>query len=110
MRSGTGRLVEQGLVSPATVRAVAVRDRWDRLRAAGTRSPAELLWFAAPSRAATMARLLAHRGALAGALVVGLTRAAAISMYAELEVLAIYLIVIVVLVARPAGLFGKAVE
>lgn len=50
------------------------------------------------------------RGALAGALVVGLTRAAAISWYAELEVLAIYLIVIVVLVARPAGLFGKPVE
>jgi branched-chain amino acid transport system permease protein len=50
------------------------------------------------------------RGALGGALVVGLTRAAAISTYAELEVLAIYVIVIVVLVARPAGLFGKAVE
>lgn len=50
------------------------------------------------------------RGALAGALVVGLTRAAAITWYAELEVLAIYLIVIVVLVARPAGLFGKPVE
>jgi branched-chain amino acid transport system permease protein len=47
------------------------------------------------------------RGALAGALVVGLTRAAAITYYAELEVLAIYLIVIVVLVVRPAGLFGK---
>ncbi len=50
------------------------------------------------------------RGALVGALVVGLTRAAAIRWYAELEVLAIYLIVIVVLVARPAGLFGKPVE
>jgi branched-chain amino acid transport system permease protein len=50
------------------------------------------------------------RGALAGALVVGLTRAAAISWYAELEVLAIYLIVIVVLVVRPAGLFGKPAE
>ncbi len=50
------------------------------------------------------------RGALAGALVVGLVRAAAISYYAELEVLAIYLIVIVVLIARPAGLFGRAVE
>ena len=50
------------------------------------------------------------RGALVGALVVGLTRAAAIRYYAELEVLAIYLIVIVVLVARPAGLFGKPVE
>jgi branched-chain amino acid transport system permease protein len=50
------------------------------------------------------------RGAIAGALVVGLTRALAISFYAELEVLAIYVIVIVVLVARPAGLFGKPVE
>jgi len=50
------------------------------------------------------------RGALAGALVVGVTRALAIRYYAELEMLAIYLIVIVILVARPAGLFGKAVE
>ena len=50
------------------------------------------------------------RGALVGALVVGLTRAVAISFYAELEVLAIYLIVIVVLVVRPAGLFGRAIE
>jgi branched-chain amino acid transport system permease protein len=50
------------------------------------------------------------RGALAGALIVGLMRAAAISWYAELEILAIYLVVIVVLVARPAGLFGKAIE
>jgi len=50
------------------------------------------------------------RGALAGALVVGLTRALAISFYAELEVLAIYVIVIAVLVIRPAGMFGKPVE
>jgi len=50
------------------------------------------------------------RGALAGALIVGLMRAAAIVFYAELEILAIYLVVIVVLIARPAGLFGKAVE
>jgi len=50
------------------------------------------------------------RGALVGALIVGLTRAAAISFYAELEVLAIYVIVIAVLVARPTGLFGKPVE
>jgi branched-chain amino acid transport system permease protein len=50
------------------------------------------------------------RGALAGALIVGLMRAAAISWYAELEMLAIYLVVIVVLVARPAGLFGKPLE
>ena len=50
------------------------------------------------------------RGALVGALIVGLMRSAAISWYAELEMLAIYLVVIVVLVFRPAGLFGKAVE
>jgi branched-chain amino acid transport system permease protein len=50
------------------------------------------------------------RGALAGALIVGVMRALAIRYYAELEVLAIYLIVIVVLVARPAGLFGKPIE
>ena len=50
------------------------------------------------------------RGALVGALIVGLTRAAAISFYAELEVLAIYVIVIVILVLRPAGLFGKPIE
>jgi branched-chain amino acid transport system permease protein len=50
------------------------------------------------------------RGALVGALIVGLMRAAAISWYAELEMLAIYLVVIAVLIARPAGLFGKPVE
>ena len=50
------------------------------------------------------------RGALAGALVVGLMRAAAIRWYAELEMLAIYMVVIAVLIARPAGLFGKPVE
>jgi branched-chain amino acid transport system permease protein len=50
------------------------------------------------------------RGALAGALVVGLMRALAIRYYAELEMLAIYLVVIVVLIARPAGLFGKPIE
>lgn len=50
------------------------------------------------------------RGALVGALIVGLMRAAAISWYAELEMLAIYLVVIVVLIVRPAGLFGRAVE
>jgi len=50
------------------------------------------------------------RGALVGALIVGLMRAAAIRWYAELEMLAIYLVVIVVLVARPGGLFGKPME
>ncbi|HXF80446.1 MAG TPA: branched-chain amino acid ABC transporter permease [Usitatibacter sp.] len=50
------------------------------------------------------------RGALAGALVVGLLRAAAISWYSELEMLAIYLVVIGVLVLRPGGLFGRPLE
>ena len=50
------------------------------------------------------------RGALVGALIVGLMRAAAITWYAELEMLAIYLVVILVLIARPAGLHGKPIE
>jgi branched-chain amino acid transport system permease protein len=48
------------------------------------------------------------RGALAGALVVGVLRAIAISTYPEVEMLLIYLIVIAVLVLRPRGLFGGA--
>jgi branched-chain amino acid transport system permease protein len=48
------------------------------------------------------------RGALVGALVVGLLRSVAISVYPELEMLLIYLIVIAVLVLRPRGLFGTA--
>src|SRR5262245_54397802 len=47
------------------------------------------------------------RGALAGALIVGLIRAYAIVVYPEAEVLAIYVIVIGVLLLRPAGLFGR---
>jgi len=47
------------------------------------------------------------RGALAGALIVGLIRAFAIVFYPEAEVLAIYLIVIAVLLLRPVGLFGR---
>jgi branched-chain amino acid transport system permease protein len=50
------------------------------------------------------------RGALVGALIVGIMRALSIRYYAELEMLAIYLVVITILVARPAGLFGKPVE
>jgi len=49
------------------------------------------------------------RGALVGALIVGLIRAYAIVLYPEAEVLAIYLIVIAVLLLRPAGLFGRPV-
>jgi branched-chain amino acid transport system permease protein len=48
------------------------------------------------------------RGALVGALVVGVLRAVAISVYPELEMLLIYLIVIGVLILRPRGLFGGA--
>jgi branched-chain amino acid transport system permease protein len=47
------------------------------------------------------------RGALAGALIVGLIRGFAILLFPEVEVLAIYMIVIAVLIFRPAGLFGK---
>ena len=50
------------------------------------------------------------RGALVGALIVGLMRAAAITWYAEMEILAIYLVVILVLIVRPAGLHGKSIE
>ena len=46
-------------------------------------------------------------GALVGALIVGLIRAFAIVIYPEFEVLAIYVIVIAVLIFRPAGLFGR---
>src|SRR6185437_10630292 len=48
------------------------------------------------------------RGALASALIVGLIRALSIVFFPEVEVLAIYMIVIGVLLLRPAGLFGKA--
>jgi branched-chain amino acid transport system permease protein len=47
-------------------------------------------------------------GAMLGALVVGLIRAAAISIYPEFEMLAIYVIVIAVLILRPQGLLGKS--
>lgn len=50
------------------------------------------------------------RGALVGALIVGIMRAFAVSIYAEIDLLLIYLIVIAILIFKPAGLFGKAVE
>ena len=49
------------------------------------------------------------RGALVGALIVGLMRAAAISLIPELEMLSVYFVVVAVLILRPAGLFGKAI-
>ncbi|MGA7389330.1 MAG: branched-chain amino acid ABC transporter permease [Pseudolabrys sp.] len=48
------------------------------------------------------------RGALVGALIVGLIRALSIVFFPELEVLAIYVIVISVLIFRPVGLFGRS--
>jgi len=48
------------------------------------------------------------RGAFVGALVVGLLKAGAIAIWPEVEMLAIYVVVIGVLVLRPAGLFGRA--
>ena len=47
------------------------------------------------------------RGAFAGALIVGLIRALSLVIYPEAELLMIYVIVIGVLLLRPAGLFGK---
>jgi branched-chain amino acid transport system permease protein len=46
-------------------------------------------------------------GALVGALLVGFIRAVSLVVYPEFEVLAIYLIVIAVLLFKPAGLLGK---
>jgi branched-chain amino acid transport system permease protein len=46
-------------------------------------------------------------GALVGALLVGLIRAASLVVYPEAEILAIYLIVIGVLLLKPSGLFGR---
>jgi branched-chain amino acid transport system permease protein len=48
------------------------------------------------------------RGALLGALIVGLVRAVAIAKLPEAEILSVYLIVILTLIVRPYGLLGKA--
>ena len=48
------------------------------------------------------------RGAFVGALIVGLLKAGAIAIYPEVEMLAVYVVVIGVLVLRPAGLFARA--
>ena len=47
-------------------------------------------------------------GALAGALIVGVVREAGITLFPEVELAVLYLIAAVVLLARPAGLFGRA--
>jgi len=47
------------------------------------------------------------KGAFVGALAVGVLKSIAISTYPELEMLTIYIIVILVLVIKPQGLFGS---
>jgi len=47
-------------------------------------------------------------GALAGALIVGAVREAGITLFPEIELAVLYLIAAIVLLARPAGLFGRA--
>src|SRR5690349_1806718 len=47
-------------------------------------------------------------GAMVGALIVGLLRETAISVFPELELAVLYLIAAIVLLIRPAGLFGRA--
>ncbi|HEY9396695.1 MAG TPA: branched-chain amino acid ABC transporter permease [Burkholderiales bacterium] len=47
------------------------------------------------------------KGAVVGALIVGLVRAAALVFYPETEILAIYVIVLGVLIWRPSGLYGR---
>jgi len=49
------------------------------------------------------------RGAFAGALIVGVVKAVAIATWPDVEMLAVYVIVIAVLVLRPAGLFARAI-
>jgi branched-chain amino acid transport system permease protein len=46
-------------------------------------------------------------GALVGALIVGTVREIGISMFPEIELAVLYLIAVIVLMVRPAGLFGK---
>src|SRR5438552_12451554 len=47
-------------------------------------------------------------GALAGALIVGIVREAGIAWFPEIELAILYLIAALVLLVRPAGLFGRA--
>jgi len=47
------------------------------------------------------------RGAFVGSVIVGVLKAVAIAVYPEAEMLAVYVIVIAVLLLRPAGLFAR---
>ena len=48
------------------------------------------------------------RGAFFGAVIVGLMRVLSLTYFPEVEVMAIYLVVVAVLLVRPYGLFGRA--
>lgn len=50
------------------------------------------------------------KGAVVGAVIVGLIRAAAVTFYPEAEILAIYVIVLGILIWRPSGLYGKVAD
>jgi branched-chain amino acid transport system permease protein len=47
-------------------------------------------------------------GALVGAVIVGGVRELGINMFPEIELVVLYLIAVIVLLVRPAGLFGRA--
>jgi len=46
-------------------------------------------------------------GALFGALIVGVVREIGVSVFPEIELAVLYLIAVIVLLVRPAGLFGR---
>ena len=48
------------------------------------------------------------QGALVGALIVGIVREIGVSTFPEVELAVLYLIAVIVLLVRPAGLFGRA--
>ena len=47
-------------------------------------------------------------GAFAGALIVGVVREAGVALFPEIELAVLYLIAAIVLLVRPAGIFGRA--
>ena len=47
------------------------------------------------------------KGALVGALIVGVFREIGVTVFAEIELAVLYLIAVIVLLVRPAGLFGR---
>jgi branched-chain amino acid transport system permease protein len=48
------------------------------------------------------------KGALFGAVIVGFMRALALTFFPEIEIMAIYIVVVAVLLVRPYGVFGRA--